>query len=291
MDTRNGAFLRLDWAASSRDVFRVNVMAGSSPFQLANLRSQHANGMQQSQLLRDFSNALAWVHTIDARTTWDSNIGYRAVSSQLYDSAGDTPVTSSQARRHSTFTIANRFNTIRGAHNIRAGFDYQRYPVKENFSFAITDPGFNPPGTEDYNPNLLPYDLTRGGRRFYFFDKNAGAMYSGYAQDNMRFGRWQLSLGLRYDAYRFLANGNQLQPRVGISFDLKETGTVFRASYNRLFQTPPSKIYCCRMPGKVRHWRRREFGKRSAAFPRRFIPSVRTSTKPAFNKRYSVSSA
>ncbi len=232
-------FARLDWNASDRDVLRFNVMSGSSPFQLANLRSQHANGMDQRQLLRDFSAALAWVRTINARTTWDSNVSIRAVSSQLFDSPFDIPVTSSQSRRHSTFTIANRFNTVRGAHNIRAGFDYQRYPVKEMFSFAITDPGFNDPASAAYNPNLLPHDLTRGGSRFYFFDQDAGNMLSGYAQDSMRFGRFQISLGLRYDVYRFLANGNQLQPRVGFSYHLKETGTVFRASYNRLYQTPP----------------------------------------------------
>jgi hypothetical protein len=48
-------------------------------------------------------------------------------------------------------------------------------------------------------------------------------------------------LGARYDSYRFLVAGNQLQPRVGVAFHLKETGTVFRASFNRNFQTPPNE--------------------------------------------------
>jgi hypothetical protein len=48
-------------------------------------------------------------------------------------------------------------------------------------------------------------------------------------------------LGLRYDNYRFLVNGNQLQPRLGLSFHIKETGTVLRASYNRTYQTPPNE--------------------------------------------------
>jgi hypothetical protein len=233
------SFTRLDWNASGRDVFRFNLMAGSSPFQLANLRSQHANQMQQRQLLRDFSSALGWVHTIDARSTWESNVNFRAVSAQLFDSAGDTPVTSSQARRHSTLTIINRFNTVRGVHQLRAGFDFQRFPVRENFSFAITDEAFNDPEGEEFNENLLPYDLTRGGRRFYFGQQAAGTLASGYLQDSIRLGRFQISAGLRYDTYRFLANGYQMQPRLGLSYNLKETGTVFRLSYNRLFQTPP----------------------------------------------------
>ncbi len=241
---RNGGhstrgFLRADYSASTRDLVRFNMMAGSSPFELANLRSQQANGMAQRQLMRDFSSAVAWVHTVDARTTYESNASFRAISAQLFDSAGDTPVTSSQARRHSTLTLSNRINTIRGNHSIRAGFDYQRYPVRENFSFAITDPNFNVPGTEDYNANLLPFDLTRRGQRFFFGERGVGSMYSAYVQDNIKLGRFQISAGLRQDYYRFLANGNQFQPRLGVSFNLKETGTVFRASYNRTFQTPP----------------------------------------------------
>jgi hypothetical protein len=214
-------------------------MAGSSPFQLANLRSQHANGMQQRQLMRDFSSSLAWVRTIDARTAYEANASLHSVSVQLFDSAGDTPVTASQSRRHSTFTLIQRLSTIRGAHTIKGGFDFMRFPVRETFSFAITDPDFNHPNSEDFIETLLPYDLTRGGRRFNFFEKNAGRQYSGYLVDNIRLGRWQFSLGGRLDAYRFLVNGNQFQPRLGVSFNIKETGTVLRASYNRTYQTPP----------------------------------------------------
>jgi outer membrane receptor for Fe3+-dicitrate len=54
-------------------------------------------------------------------------------------------------------------------------------------------------------------------------------------------GRLLVSLGLRYDNYRFLTQGNQLQPRVGLAFHLRETGTVLRASYNRIYQTPPNE--------------------------------------------------
>jgi hypothetical protein len=34
------------------------------------------------------------------------------------------------------------------------------------------------------------------------------------------------------------AHGTQLQPRIGVSYSVDETGTVFRASYNRIYQTP-----------------------------------------------------
>lgn len=234
-------FFRLDYQASNKDMLRFNGMAGRSSFQLANLRSQHAAGMQQRQLLQDGSMSLGWVRTLDARTTLDSTTSYRTTDARLAPSAGDTPVTASQSRHLSTFTSGARLNTIRGAHNLRFGGDIQRFPVSEQFSFGITEPDFNHPLSPEFNPNLSAYDLTRGGRLFQFNDKATGGMYSGFFQDAIKWRRWQFSLGLRWDSYRFLVNEGQLQPRLGASFHVKESSTVFRASYSRLFQTPPNE--------------------------------------------------
>ncbi len=234
-------FGRVDYQPNGRDVFRFHFMAGRSSFQLANLRSQHANGMAQRQGLEDASAMLGWVRTLSARSTFDVTASLRTAEATLTPSAGDTPVTASQRRRLTTLTLWNRFNTVRGAHTFKGGFDYQYFPVQERFRFAITDAGFNAPESEDFLETLLPYDLTRGGQAFAFARRGAGALYTGFVQDNIRWGRWQMALGLRYDNYRFLVNGNQLQPRVGISYHLRETNTVFRASYNRTYQTPPNE--------------------------------------------------
>ncbi len=235
------AFLRLDWIPNSRDVFRLNGIAGRSSFQLANLRSQHAARMDQRQYLGDASGSFAWVRTLDAQTTFDNTFSYRTTQAQLFDSTGDTPVTASQARHLTTITNGSRFNLIRGRHSLKIGTDLQRFPISEFFSFGITSLGFNNPARLDFNPNLLTYDLSRGGRRFDFADKATGGFYAGFLQDNIKLGDFQISLGLRYDNYRLLVKRHQMQPRLGVSYHLKPTNTVFRASYNRLFQTPPNE--------------------------------------------------
>jgi TonB dependent receptor/Carboxypeptidase regulatory-like domain len=235
------AFARMDLQSSAVDHVRLNLMAGRSSFQLANLRSQHASGQQQRQLLRDASVSLAWLRTLGSRATVDSNVSYRTSIAQLLPSAGDTPVTASQARHLSTLSLGSRLNALLGAHTLRVGLDYQYFPVSENFSFGITSGVFNPPGSDGFIPTLLAHDLSRGGRLFHFSKEAAGQLSSVFVQDQVRLGRFALSLGLRYDNYRFLVRGNQLQPRVGMSFYLQETGTVFRASYNRTYQTPPNE--------------------------------------------------
>ncbi|MBI5085320.1 MAG: TonB-dependent receptor [Acidobacteria bacterium] len=234
-------FFRIDMQAGARHLFRINGMTGRSSFQLANLRSQHANRMDQRQMLRDASGSFSWIYTIDARTTLESTTSYRTTDARLSPSAGDTPVTASQERHLSTFTTGARFNTIRGVHNLRAGFDIQRFPVSESFSFGITGRGFNDPASESYNPNLLQYDLTRGGGHFRFAGRRTGGLYSAFIQDSIKLARWQFTLGLRLDAYRFLVDGSQAQPRLGASYHIRESGTVLRASYNRLYQTPPNE--------------------------------------------------
>lgn len=232
---------RLDYQLSSRDVLRFHLMGGRSSFELANLRSQQAAGQKQRQELRDASFWMGWVHTLNARTTVDSTAAYRTTISQLFPSAGDTPVTAAQARHLSTLTVSNHVNAIAGRHMLRGGVDFQHFPVSENFTFGITDPAFNDPAGEGYRPTLLPHDLSRGGRLFAFSKKAAGKLTSGFLQDHVKYGRLVLSAGLRYDDYRFLVQGRQLQPRVGVAYHLPRTGTVLRASYNRTYQTPPNE--------------------------------------------------
>lgn len=235
------AFTRFDYQPNGRDTFRLNLIGGRSNFQLANLRSQHANLQNQRQQMRDFSVSTGWVRTIDARSTLDATVSYRTAIAELFSSPGDTPVTASQARHLSTFQASVRYNRVAGRHTLRMGADLQRVPISEFFSFGITDRAFNDPASEDYLPNLRPHDISRGGRPFIFADKRTGALDSGFVQDRMRLGRLTLSLGARYDVYRFVARGNQFQPRVGMAFHIKETGTVLRASYNRNYQTPPNE--------------------------------------------------
>lgn len=234
-------FLRLDYHPTPKDNLRLSLLAGRSSFQLANLRSQHRNGQQQRRHLRDAAVSLGWVRVISPSTTFDSTTSYRTTVAQLFPSPGDTPVTASLARHLSTFSTFNRFNILRGRHQWRVGFDYQYFPVSENFFFGITDPRFNPPGSRDFNPNLAPFDLARVGHWFRFSDQGAGHLQAVFLQDRIKLGRFQLNLSGRYDRYRFLTVGSQLQPRLGAAYHLRETGTVLRASYNRNYQTPPNE--------------------------------------------------
>lgn len=226
-------FTRLDYQASSRDTIRLFSMGGQAGFESANLRSQHLNGMRQRQALSDASIAGSWLHVLDATSTTEVNLSWRPSRAQLLPSEGDTPVTAWQDRRASTINANARYSKVSGRHQFRMGLDYQSYPLTEEFRFAVTDPSFD--------PELAAFALPLGGSYFRFREQARGSMRSGFFQDHLRMGRFTATLGLRYDSYRFLASGGQWQPRLGIAYHLKETNTVFRAAYNRLYQTPPNE--------------------------------------------------
>jgi hypothetical protein len=234
-------FGRVDLRLTDRDTLRLHAMGGGSAFELANLRSQHVAGQDQRQGLNDVSVWSSYLRTLDAVSTLEATAGYRTTTAALHSSPGDTPVTASQERRLSTYSLSTRYTRTLGRHLLRSGVDAQRFPVNERFSMALTSPVFNVPGSARYNEALLPHDLTRGGSAFVFADAQAGTQLSAFAQSTLQFGDLSLNLGLRHDEYRFLVTGRQLQPRLGVAYRVAGRELVLRASYNRNYQTPPNE--------------------------------------------------
>ena len=234
-------FIRYDFHASDRDMFRVQAMGGRSHFEIANLRSQHAAGQDQRQTLADGAAWASYLRSLNSGSTFESIIGYRGTTARLDPSGGDTPVTASQNRSLSTLSASARYTKVMGAQSVRAGVDAQRFPVRESFTLGITSPSFNDPTSDGYNASLLPHDLTRGGTPFAFSDARTGTLVSGFVQSTLKWNRAALAIGLRHDTYAFLVDGRQLQPRIGVAYELPGSQGVVRASYNRNYQTPPNE--------------------------------------------------
>jgi len=96
-------------------------------------------------------------------------------------------------------------------------------PVNENLQYQITDPAQFDPGT------LL---------NFQFSDRRWDIEPSAYVQDQIRLGKWNVSAGLRFDHYGFVANESAWSPRLGISRFISSLNLLVHASYDRVFQTP-----------------------------------------------------
>src|SRR5205085_9311999 len=76
------------------------------------------------------------------------------------------------------------------------------------------------------------------GRQFNFRGHTDIKQEAFYAQDTKALGQAAVSFGLRFDNYDGITNGKLFQPRLGISYHLKSTGTVLRGSFMRSFESP-----------------------------------------------------
>ncbi len=108
----------------------------------------------------------------------------------------------------------------------------------------------NPAATAPFLPFLSCFDLTRpnpaassgcaspSAVQYGFRGRADIKLLSLFGQDTLTKGPWSFSYGLRGDIYRGLASHSEIQPRLGISYNIKKAGTVLRVSYARSLETP-----------------------------------------------------
>ena len=90
----------------------------------------------------------------------------------------------------------------------------------------------------NFNPILLPFDLTRGGGLFTFRGHTDVKELALYVQDTITKGSWSFNLGIRGDLYNGLTTASQAEPRLGVAYNVKQSNTVLRVSYARTLETP-----------------------------------------------------
>jgi hypothetical protein len=108
----------------------------------------------------------------------------------------------------------------------------------------------NPAATSPFQPFLGCFDLTRpnpaaadncaGGSstHFDFQGRTDVKELSLYLQDAISQGNWTFNLGVRGDIYNGLTTHQEVEPRLGIAYNIKKTNTVLRTSYARVLETP-----------------------------------------------------
>ncbi|TAM80140.1 MAG: TonB-dependent receptor [Acidobacteria bacterium] len=260
-------FDRLDWQPNANNTAHLDLSLGRSWFQIPNTYNQLAAGQDQREQIKSLNLSPEWTHLFSANTLLAFQPFLRITHVKYFPSRdlfSDLPATVSQSRRleHAGFTADITYNHAN--HTARAGMQFVASPVTEGFGLGITDPSFNPvclmsdgspvldpmltnPNNctaNGYAPNaslapgLVPYDLTRGGSLFGFHGYSSIKEMSLYAQDSVALGGWRLDGGLREDIYRGRSNASALEPRLGISYNIKPTNTVIRMGYARLFVTP-----------------------------------------------------
>jgi hypothetical protein len=239
--TSGNIFDRVDYSPNSKDTFHLNLFLARNSFQTPNQFDQQALGQDQRQLVHSLNIAPGYVHIFSATTVLSINPYYRLDNVKYLASPNplsDQTITFGESRRLNNVGVKADLSYVKGKHNAKFGVQISHTFLTEGFQFGITDPDFNDPASPDFLPGLLPFDLTRGGKPFAFRGHTDIKQEALYAQDSLTLGQATLSMGVRFDNYNGITKGRLVQPRLGISYLVKRTGTVLRGSFTRNFETP-----------------------------------------------------
>lgn len=211
----------------------------------------------QRAQIQTFNFAPSYTRVLNSSTVLTMNYFFRRDNFHYYPSknpfadlgAPDLQQESiAQQRSLANTGLRSDITYTRAGHNIKAGATYQQTFLNENFQLGIVSPtlvadlgcttptGMPIPGTAC--ETLHPYDLTAGGSVYAFRGHSDVKELAAYAQDAITSGPWTANVGLRFDRYNGLSVASQVEPRLALSYDLKRSGTVLRASYARTLESP-----------------------------------------------------
>ncbi|MBZ5727688.1 MAG: TonB-dependent receptor [Acidobacteriia bacterium] len=258
-------FDRLDYQPNNHDAFHLNLFSARNWIQTPNDYDQLSQ--DQHQRVVTWNIAPGFQHTFNPHTLLTVNPYIRKDEFFYYgsrDPFADTPSTQNAARQLLNWGVKSDVSVSYGRHNVKVGIDLKQTRLLENFGFGITDETFNPicvdgngnragpPSLLDpnqctgagfvANPNLsvglVPFDLTRGGSLFAFHATGNINQAAFYVHDSIKAGDFLFNAGFRFDRYDGIRSANGFEPRAGVAYNIKKTGTVLRAAYARTLETP-----------------------------------------------------
>jgi hypothetical protein len=258
-------FDRIDFQPTGADSLHLNLFAARNWFQIPVTYDQLSQ--DQRQLAKTLSFAAGYQHTFSPTTLLTIDPFFREDRVAYYpsrDPFDDTPATVSQDRHLANWGTRADVSYANGTQNIKLGTELMQTRLVENFGLGITDPTFNPVcltkagvpvalpsvtnpaactalgyvANPNLSPGLVPFDLTRGGLPFRFHGRANINEEAVYAQDQMTIKNLSLNLGVRFDNYAGISHDDLFQPRAGLSYMFKNSGTVVRGAFSRSMETP-----------------------------------------------------
>jgi len=247
-------FDRADVQLSKQSSLHNNFQYTRSWFQTPNSFDTQYNFVQSGQTA-GATDQRSQISTVDLAPTYTRTIGdtmvfnfgpylrrdaynYYPSNNALNDFGPIQQESVAQQRSLTNAGLHTDLSYVKGVNNVKVGGMYQQTFLRENFQIGIVDPTLNAPGSPTYNSALHPYDLTRGGEDYHYHGQTDVKQLALYAQDQITKGNWLFNVGIRGDFYNGLTIQRQAEPRTGISYNVKKTGTVLRVSYARTQETP-----------------------------------------------------
>jgi hypothetical protein len=214
---------------SDADRLRIAFSSQRTDFQVPDDLLQSAAGQSQERASRETSGDVSYQHIYSPSLLAVVRARVRDVSATLDSDPLSTPVIAAQDRGFREGYSNASLSGHRGRHEWKLGAEASYGSIREHFGYHIVT--YQIAGQEIFDPSL-PQDYAFAG---HALDREQSA----YVRDTLTSGPLTFSGGIRYDHYSLLTEEHAFSPRLGIAWSLQQTGTVFHASYDRVFGTPP----------------------------------------------------
>jgi len=208
---------KLELRPTDADFIRAVVSVDGSSFETPNRADAELAGVDTTQELTDNSQTVTWLHQLGGTATLDV-VAYRRSASATLDALNAIPLAAAQDRSLDHQGVNAAMSATSGAHRFKAGIQYDRNPVVEHFRMTGLDAPFL-------------FDGAATGQNLGLFVQDTFSPI-----DDLH-----INVGLRYDYYKLVVEDRALSPRVGVAYHVHNSGTVLRASYNRIFMPPFSE--------------------------------------------------
>ena len=221
--TTGNFMTRFERDFSDRDRLSLVLRRDQARFLVPNEQEQQQAGQRQDRNTFETVGQFSYQHIFSANVLGDLYGVARDLTAGLWSNPLSTPIIAGQDRGFRESYLKGTVSVHHGIHELKFGGEGDFGSLRETFAYRITDPS-------QFDPDTPP--------AFNFFARAQDREQSAFAQDLIRFGRWTVSAGLRYDHYRLVVDENAVSPRLGAAWYWPGAGIVFRASYDRVFQTP-----------------------------------------------------
>lgn len=221
-------------SASPADLVTAVAGFGRSAFGVPHGAAQEAAGQDQRQRLRQSWQSLSWQRSWSTNTVSQVAAYHRAGSSRLLPSPADVPLFTDADRTLRRAGVLAGVSYQRGRHLFKAGGEASWLRLREDFTFAVTDPDHG--DGADLSDEALEHTIDDP---FEFRGTARPSLFSLYGQESIRVsGALTIDAGLRVDWSRLLIRASQVSPRLGAAWFIRGPETTIRGSFGRFLQPP-----------------------------------------------------
>lgn len=209
---------------TEKDRIGIVLRREQSKFLVPNEIIQQQAGQRQDRENFETAAQVSYQHIFSSNVLGDIHAMARDITASFWSNDFSTPIIAGQDRGYHEEYVKGTISVHTGIHEFKAGVESDYASIEEAFNYLITNPSQFDPAT--------PQSFA-----FYYHapDREQGV----FGQDELHWKNLTVSAGLRFDHYDLLVNEVGWSPRLGIAYYWPKAKIVFRASYDRIFQTPP----------------------------------------------------